>query len=428
MRRPAKATTSARRSAGRSGRSWATSWSQNSAISVVGGNVGIGTGRVAVAHRPSTCCGRVRDAGQPSTHVLGCAALDDSTVGCRADAWRRFDRRAGRRRHRPGGAPGARARLARPRRPRRRRLRAARRRVHAPLGGGRAGDRPPHVGRGRACRPTARRHGYDVVRRGSRYTVFPRTAVAELAGRMGRSDALVEVWNGVPWFSPVWYRRPHMTILHHVHGPMWDQIMPPPLAGAGRLLEARLAPPFYRRTLTVTPSEATREELHRARVPARAGHGRRQRRRPVLLARRRSLAAPDGRRRRPPGAGEALRAAARGRRAGPASTCPTCSVRIVGEGPLRADLERWIAEHDAAGWVDLLGHLSRGQLRDEYRRAWLVGSASLAEGWGLSLTEGRRAARRPWRPTSAATAARSSTGAPGVLVAPDDARPGDRRR
>ena len=65
---------------------------------------------------------------------------------------------------------------------------------------------------------------------------------------MGRSDALVEVWNGVPWFSPVWYRRPHMTILHHVHGPMWDQIMPAPLAGAGRLLEARLAPPFYRRT------------------------------------------------------------------------------------------------------------------------------------------------------------------------------------
>ena len=109
--------------------------------------------------------------------------------------------------------------------------------------------------------PTARRHGYDVVRRGSRYTVFARAAAAELTGRMGRSDALVEVWNGVPWFSPVWYRRPHLTILHHVHGPMWDQLMPPPFAGAGRFLEARLAPPFYRRSHTVTPSEATREEL-----------------------------------------------------------------------------------------------------------------------------------------------------------------------
>ena len=113
---------------------------------------------------------------------------------------------------------------------------------------------------------TDRRHGYDVVRRGSRYTVFPRTAVSELTGRMGRSDGLVEVWNGVPWFSPVWYRRPHITILHHVHGPMWDQIMPGPLAGAGRLLEARLAPPFYRSSEVVTPSEATPRRARSASV------------------------------------------------------------------------------------------------------------------------------------------------------------------
>src|SRR5690606_95391 len=44
-----------------------------------------------------------------------------------------------------------------------------------------------------------RRNGYDVVRRGSRYTVFPRAVAAELVGRMGPYDALVEVWNGVPW-------------------------------------------------------------------------------------------------------------------------------------------------------------------------------------------------------------------------------------
>src|SRR5215216_3231400 len=41
----------------------------------------------------------------------------------------------------------------------------------------------------------ARRHGYDVVRRGGRLGVFPRVAV----GRGGaRADALVEIWNGMP--------------------------------------------------------------------------------------------------------------------------------------------------------------------------------------------------------------------------------------
>ena len=78
---------------------------------------------------------------------------------------------------------------------------------------------------------TDTRNGYAVVRRGSRYSVFPRTIASELTRRMGRFDALVEIWNGVPWFSPVWCRRPHITVLHHIHGPMWDQILPGPLAG-----------------------------------------------------------------------------------------------------------------------------------------------------------------------------------------------------
>jgi glycosyltransferase involved in cell wall biosynthesis len=235
---------------------------------------------------------------------------------------------------------------------------------------------------------TAHRHGYRVIRRGSRYSVFGRTAVSELIGRMGHSDALVEVWNGVPWFSPVWYRRrPHMTILHHVHGRMWDQVLPAPLAGAGRLLEARVAPPFYRRTRTVTPSEATREELLRLGF------------RPELVTAVDNGTDPyfspgDARwpdptviavgRLAPVKRFDLLLEAVEQARA----TVPGLRVRIVGEGPLGAELQAWIDARRAGTWATVLGHVTRGQLRDEYRRAWVVGSASLAEGWGLSLTEG----------------------------------------
>ncbi len=235
--------------------------------------------------------------------------------------------------------------------------------------------------------PTARRHGYQVVRRGSRYSVFPRTATSEVLGRMGRSDALVEIWNGVPWFSPVWYpRRPRIVVLHHIHGPMWDQIMPPPFAAAGRLLEARLAPPFYRRTPVVTPSEATRHEL-------------------VALGFRPELVmavdngtdpyfSPGGERSPAPTVVAVGRLAPVKRFelllesvAQARSAVPDVRLRIIGEGPQRPALERWISDHDAGGWVSLLGRVARDQLRDEYRRAWVVASASVAEGWGLSLTE-----------------------------------------
>ena len=62
-------------------------------------------------------------------------------------------------------------------------------------------------------------------------------------------------------------------------------------------------------------------------------------------------------------------------------------MRIIGEGPERAVLEEWIRRHDAASWVTLVGYVPHDQLASEYRRAWIVASASIAEGWGLALTE-----------------------------------------
>ena len=233
----------------------------------------------------------------------------------------------------------------------------------------------------------ADRNGYHVIRRGSRYTVFPRTAVSELLRRMGRSDALIEIWNGVPWFSPVWYRRgPRMTIMHHVHGPMWDQTLPGPLGPAGRFLESRVAPPLYRRGAMVTPSESTREELIEL--------GFRPERITAVPNGVDPFFSPGGPRSTSPYVvvvGRfapvkrfhlALEAAAVARR-----NVPDLRLRLIGDGPQRPELVRWVTEHDATEWVDVAGRIDRHELLGEYRRAWVALSASLAEGWGLTLTE-----------------------------------------
>jgi glycosyltransferase involved in cell wall biosynthesis len=232
----------------------------------------------------------------------------------------------------------------------------------------------------------ARRRGYEVIRRGSRYTVFPRAAAAELLGRMGRSDALVEIWNGVPWFSPLWYRRPRLTIVHHVHGPMWDQIMPQPFAAIGRVVEARVAPPFYRRGATVTPSASTREELLELgfcpdRVTA-VPNGVEQFFTPGGQRSASPLVVAVGRFAPVKRFHLALSAAAQARQA-----VPDLRLRLVGDGPLVGELRAWVGAHDASDWVEFAGYVERHRLPDEYRRAWVVLSASLAEGWGLSLTE-----------------------------------------
>ncbi len=81
------------------------------------------------------------------------------------------------------------------------------------------------------ARPAARRHlhslsaaghpamtirdGYRVVRRsGSMVFLGPRPS---LRLRTRRGDGLVEIWNGMPFFSPLWARCPSIVLLHHVH-------------------------------------------------------------------------------------------------------------------------------------------------------------------------------------------------------------------
>lgn len=232
----------------------------------------------------------------------------------------------------------------------------------------------------------AERHGYRVVRRGSRYTVFPSAVAAQIARRAGPYDALVEIWNGVPWFSPVWCRRPRITFLHHVHGPMWDQIMPRPFAGLGRALEARIAPPFYRHTQMVTPSDATRDELLEIGfrpdrvvavpngVSAAFQPGGDKSEFPLVIAVGRL--APVKR------FDQLIRAALETK-----VRVPELRVEIIGDGPMRDELSELVRSHDATSWIHLLGQVDHHDLVAKYQRAWLVSSASLAEGWGLTLTE-----------------------------------------
>ncbi len=107
------------------------------------------------------------------------------------------------------------------------------------------------------------RGGYRVIRKAGRYLVFPRAAFSEMMGWHGASDGLVEIWNGMPFFSPVWARRPTAVWLHHVHDTMWEMTLSPRLAKLGRLVEFDVAPRLYRRTPIVTLSESSKSELVR---------------------------------------------------------------------------------------------------------------------------------------------------------------------
>jgi glycosyltransferase involved in cell wall biosynthesis len=236
--------------------------------------------------------------------------------------------------------------------------------------------------------PEGERDGYRIIRRRGRYMIFPAAVIAELRGLHGPRDGLVEVWNGIPFLSPLWARGPRVTWIHHVHRNMWRMVLEERLARLGETLETRVLPPLYRRTPIITLSESSRDELIRDmhfrpdRVhvvhpgiesrfspgdPPKCPH-------PLVVA--------VGRLMPPKRFDELVRLAAATR-----ARVPDLELVIVGDGYERPVLEQLVAELDAASWVRLAGRLDDDDLVALYRKAWVVASASIAEGWGMTLTE-----------------------------------------
>ena len=266
----------------------------------------------------------------------------------------------------------------------------------------------------------SRRDGYRVVRRAGRYLVFPRGVASEVLGRHGTRDALVEIWNGVPWLSPIWARGPRVTWLHHVHGPMWKMVLPPGLARAGSLVERRLAPPFYRRTSVITLSPSSRDELvGQLKFPAtnvtvvppgidaRFSAGGVRSPTPLVVAVGRLM---------PVKRFELLVDQVAPLR----SRHPDLRLVIVGEGAERDLIEARITRHDAADWVTLAGRITDDELVALYRRAWIVASASVAEGWGMTLTEAAACGTPAVATDIAGHRDAVADGRTGVLAAPDE--------
>ncbi|MEZ5180528.1 MAG: glycosyltransferase family 4 protein [Acidimicrobiales bacterium] len=234
--------------------------------------------------------------------------------------------------------------------------------------------------------PRAVRDGYQVIRKAGRYLVFPRAALSEATHRYGRRDALVEIWNGMPFFSPLWATGPRVVFLHHIHADMWKMVLPPNLARLGDTLERRVAPRLYRSSRMITLSPSSKQEM--------LDVGFRDELVEIVPPGIDAQFSPGGARSATPlvvGVGRLvpvkrfdrlIRAVVAARR-----SAPDLELVLVGTGPDRHDLEALVEELDAGTFVRFAGRVEDDELVGLYRSAWMVASSSVREGWGMTLTE-----------------------------------------
>jgi glycosyltransferase involved in cell wall biosynthesis len=228
--------------------------------------------------------------------------------------------------------------------------------------------------------------GVRYVRRGSKLSVYARGMQALRRGDLGEPNLVVDVQNGLPFFTRIVTRRPVVVLVHHVHREQWPVVYPGFTGKVGWWIERRLAPLLYRRCQYVTGSRATREELVELGVDPRriaVVHYGTDRHGPVQAAKTPTPSICVVGRLVPHKQVEhAIDAVLELRK-----ELPETTLTVVGSGWWEAELHAYAAARDAGDAVRFLGQADETTKERIYEESWVLALPSLKEGWGLVVGE-----------------------------------------
>jgi glycosyltransferase involved in cell wall biosynthesis len=231
--------------------------------------------------------------------------------------------------------------------------------------------------------------GVEILRTGRRPVfnfVFPFAYTARLR-RIGY-DVVVEDLNKVPFFSPLYVRRPLAGIAHHLFGKtVFRETGLIPAAYVYCMERAALA--LYRRSVPfMVVSRSTEQEFLQAGFPPgrlavitncvdhrkyTPGDGKKS---------DLPLAVYFGRLKKYKSVDHFLRALP-----GALSRCPGMKAVVAGEGDDIGRLRGIVTELGIGGSVEFTGYISEERKVELLRRAWFTVTTSLKEGWGLTVVE-----------------------------------------
>lgn len=234
------------------------------------------------------------------------------------------------------------------------------------------------------------RDGIRFVRRGSKMGIYARGLAMLATRRFGKVDAVVDVQNGLPFFTRLGTTVPVIVLVHHVHREQWPVVYPGAIGRVGWWIERRVAPRLYRNCQYVAVSTATREEL--------IGQG---------IDPERIAVVHNGTDRAPeidtPKTGHPSMCVV-GRLVPHkqvehaidtwrdlVAELPGLTLTIAGSGwwdqELRDHATRTMAARGMSHGISFEGHVDEGRKQEVYAAAWLMLLPSLKEGWGLVVGE-----------------------------------------
>ena len=238
-----------------------------------------------------------------------------------------------------------------------------------------------YPGAKRIERPTER---LEIHRAGGRLTVFASAALMTLRGVGRDADVVLEVCNGIAFYTPLWpwLRKPRVLLIFHVHQRHYVAELGTLGAVSAFFLERLPLTTLYRSVPVMTISEDSKAELVELGLVAAQIEV-------IYLGLERGVLSPG-----PKSADPTMVYLGRLKQYKRIEVLltmmlsfPEVTLHLAGDGIHREALENEAARIGVSDRVLFHGHVSEETKAELLRSSWLALTASSAEGWSLAVFE-----------------------------------------
>ncbi|MCR4324992.1 MAG: glycosyltransferase [Candidatus Curtissbacteria bacterium] len=230
--------------------------------------------------------------------------------------------------------------------------------------------------------------GVEIIRRGGHYTLYIWAFFYYITKLRGKYDLIIDSENGIPFFTPLYVRKPLIGLIHHVHlKEVFDRHLPWPLAKLAHFLESKVMPIVYRNTQIVTVSNSSKEEIEKLGLGKKISivviHP------GVDLTKFRTMQKTKdpsivylGRLKPYKSVDRLITAFSK-----ILKEIPNATLTIAGDGESRKELEILAKSLRIEKVVKFVGKVSEQAKVELLGKAWIAAQPSKSEGWGITVIE-----------------------------------------
>ena len=228
--------------------------------------------------------------------------------------------------------------------------------------------------------------GIRVLRMGGRFSVYLFAALFLLCN-CDQFDCILDVANGIPFFTPLFSRKPSVLLVHHVHGQQWFSEFPYLFATIGWFIERTVVPLLYRHRPVIAVSPTTRDALvelgfAESQIQIVYNGIKQPPESPVAPLRDGNRIAYVGRLKRYKRLDLLVQMVAALR-----PTFSDIHLDLAGDGDAKAEIEALIDRLGVRDCVTVHGFVDEQTKGNILRSAAVFATPSMHEGWGLSVIE-----------------------------------------